>query len=342
MIHNLIVNFQIYIIFGIIIVFLISISIFTNIRIKRKFVFTDQTKLMLDATPLCCQLWDSNLKTIDCNEAAVRLYGFNDKQEYIKRFHECSPEYQSDGQRSEEKAMMLVKKAFAEGYCNFEWIHQLPDGTPLPAEITLVRVNYKGGYVVAGYTRDLRDITNMERQISWLKAEAEKIYYDALTGIYNRRYFDVNMNNLIKLLSRSRGIISLLLIDIDYFKNFNDTYGHLEGDKCLQFIAETLSNNLTRADDFVARYGGEEFVVALPNTGEEGACLIAEKLLSTIRECDVPHKENQAAKCVTISIGVTTGEASYTQTSNDYIKRADEMMYNSKKNGRNTYSFGKL
>ena len=178
----------------------------------------EQTKIMLDTTPLCCQLWNTEFRTIDCNEAAVRLFGFKNKQEYIERYFECSPEYQSDGRRSDEAAISLVKKAFEQGHCTFEWMHQMPDSTPLPSEVTLVRVSYKGGYVVAAYTRDLRDIDNMERQIIWLKTEAEKIYYDALTGIYNRRYFDENLNHLIKSLSRSNGILSLIMIDLDYFK----------------------------------------------------------------------------------------------------------------------------
>ncbi|MCL2006507.1 MAG: GGDEF domain-containing protein [Treponema sp.] len=327
----------------IVILVLISATVIINLIFNRRFVISDQTKLMMDTTPLCCQLWDSNLRTVDCNEAAVRLYGFQDKKEYVERFFECSPEFQPDGQRSDEKAIKLVKKAFEDGYCNFEWMHQMPvDKAPLPAEVTLVRVNYKGGYVVAGYTRDLRDIASLERQISWLRTEAEKIYFDPLTGIYNRRFFDENMNHLIKLLSRSGGVLSMLMIDIDCFKKYNDKYGHIGGDDCLKLIAETLSKNLIRSDDFVARYGGEEFVVVLPNTDEKGARLIAEKLLLAIFEKNVPHEENLASDRVTISIGVTTGKANYTQNSNDYIKRADEMMYISKNNGRNQFTFGHL
>ena len=126
----------------------------------------EQTKLMLDTTPLCCQLWNSKLETIDCNEAAVRLYGFKDKKEYVERFHECSPEFQPDGQRSDEKADYLVKKAFEEGHCVTEWMHIIPnDGTLMPAEVTLVRVNYRDEYVVAGYTRDLREHKSMMASI---------------------------------------------------------------------------------------------------------------------------------------------------------------------------------
>ena len=125
------------------------------------------TTLMLDTSPICCQLWSKDFKTLDCNEAAVKLYGFNYKQEYVDRFLlDCSPEYQNDGQRSDEKALALLKKAFDEGKCVFEWTHRIPsDGTLFPAEITLVRVMYMDEYVVAGYTRDLREQKQMMAEI---------------------------------------------------------------------------------------------------------------------------------------------------------------------------------
>jgi diguanylate cyclase (GGDEF)-like protein len=185
-------------------------------------------------------------------------------------------------------------------------------------------------------------ISNAEKNARELKIEADKIYYDALTDIYSRRYFDESMKRIINSLSRSDSLLSLLMIDIDFFKRYNDTYGHVEGDKCLKIVAQTLSRSITRADDFVARYGGEEFVVVLPNTDEQGAQLIAEKLLENIRKCNIPHEQNDAANCLTISIGATTSKAAYTHTVDDFVKKADEMLYKSKQNGRNRYSFGQL
>jgi len=119
----------------------------------------ERTMLMLDTSPLCTQIWDRNLNTIDCNEAGVRLYGFKNKREYAERFiAECSPEFQPDGRRSDEKAVTLVNQAFEEGYCSFEWMHRIPgDGTVFPAEINLVRAKYGNDEVVLGYTRDLRE-----------------------------------------------------------------------------------------------------------------------------------------------------------------------------------------
>ena len=136
----------------------------------------ERLTLMLDTSPLCAQIWNKNLNTIDCNEAAVRTYGFKDKQEYKEKFMEsCSPKFQPDGQLSSEKAVMLVKKAFKEGSCTFYWMHQTPDGkTPIPALITLVKAKYIGDDVVIGYTRDMREqhkiMANIEHRDNLLSA----------------------------------------------------------------------------------------------------------------------------------------------------------------------------
>ena len=129
----------------------------------------DYAKLMLDSAPFCCQIWDADLNVIDCNEAAVKLYGFKSKQEYAERFvHDCSPEYQSDGQRSDEKAVQLVYQAFEHGYSVFDWMHKMPDeDTLIPAEVTLVRVKFENDYIVAGYTRDLREHNKMMRELEY-------------------------------------------------------------------------------------------------------------------------------------------------------------------------------
>lgn len=111
------------------------------------------------------------------------------------------------------------------------------------------------------------------------------------------------------------------------------------GDNCLRIIATILVNSVNRSDDIVARYGGEEFSVILPSTDENGARIVASRLLKGVRDRNIPHKDNTAADCVTISIGVTTGMVKYPQSGTDYIKRADEALYISKNTGRNKYTF---
>ena len=134
----------------------------------------ERIKLMLDTSPLCCQLWNKDFQVIDCNEAAVKLYNLRNKQEYLNKFFGLSPEYQPDGQRSDEKAKIFIRKAFDEGYCSFEWNHRLSDGTIMPAEITLVRAEYGNEHVVVGYTRDLREVKAAEeKMLESMKRERE-------------------------------------------------------------------------------------------------------------------------------------------------------------------------
>ena len=166
-----------------------------------------------------------------------------------------------------------------------------------------------------------------------------KANIDPLTGLYNRRYMDSTIERVLGLLSRSNGQISVLMLDIDFFKRYNDTYGHDAGDKCLQAVAHALSESVTRVDDIVVRYGGEEFAVILPNTDENGAKFFAEKLLENVRALNIPHEKNDAAEYVTVSIGVTTGKTEYKQTLEMYLKRADTALYESKESGRNKFTY---
>jgi diguanylate cyclase (GGDEF)-like protein len=165
----------------------------------------------------------------------------------------------------------------------------------------------------------------------------EKVHYDALTGIYNRRFMDDNLKRVIKSLSRGNGVLSVMMLDIDFFKKYNDTYGHGMGDACLKAIAKTLSET-ARMDDCVIRYGGEEFVILLPNTDEAGAGIIAARLLKSVQTLGIPHTKSDIADCVTISIGAMTVNVKLNHQYMDYIERADEALYMSKDTGRNRYT----
>jgi len=166
-----------------------------------------------------------------------------------------------------------------------------------------------------------------------------KVHTDALTGIYNRRFMEEYLKRVVKSAARSGGCLSVMMLDVDFFKKYNDTYGHSEGDACLRDVAQTIAGCLLRGDDFTARYGGEEFAVILPNTEESGARVIANKILEAVRLRDIPHEKNEAAGCVTVSIGLTTGCVTYGQDGCDFIKRADTALYKSKQNGRNRYTY---
>jgi len=165
----------------------------------------------------------------------------------------------------------------------------------------------------------------------------EKVHFDALTGIYNRRFLDDNIKRIINSLSRSNGVLSVMMLDIDFFKKYNDTYGHSMGDECLKAVAKALSET-GRVNDCVIRYGGEEFVVLLSNTDETGAGIMAGRLIDSVRTLCIPHINSDIADYVTVSIGATTVKVKHHHQYMSYIERADEALYMSKDTGRNKYT----
>lgn len=219
-------------------------------------------------------------------------------------------------------------------------VNEIENGAPCRSEAFIDIVKEYGKLL-----RQLRRVTKLsDKTTENLNASKldliDKVHYDGLTGIYNRRYMEDNMKNIIKKLSRAQGgLISLLMIDIDLFKKYNDTYGHSAGDDCLRSVAEAIRKSILRNEDFAARYGGEEFAVVLPNTDEKGARHMADKLLENVRALNIPHEKSEAAPYVTISVGITTGRVNFTNCSVDYVKRADEALYVSKQTGRNKYTF---
>lgn len=316
---------------------LIANALIRNEEAERARQTEERVHLMLNATPLGCVLLDSSYNAIDCNNEAIKLIGAHSKTHLLDNFFGFAPEYQPDGQLSAEKAFLLIEQTLSEGTCQFEWTHLSANGVQFPVEVTCVRVEHEKDFVIASYARDLRPIRRMEKSIVQLESKVKEIYDDSLTGIYNRRFFDENLERIVKTLARAESLLSVLMIDIDHFKQYNDTYGHVEGDICLKRIAQILKTTLSREDDFVARYGGEEFGVVLPNTGVNGARIMAQRLLENVQNLNIPHETSTTKNCVTISIGVVTGKAEPKHHADDYIRRADEMLYESKQNGRNTY-----
>ncbi|MBB5144351.1 sensor domain-containing diguanylate cyclase [Desulfovibrio intestinalis] len=161
---------------------------------------------------------------------------------------------------------------------------------------------------------------------------------DYLTGAYNRRYFDEFLTREVLSLGRTGGCLGVAFIDVDFFKLFNDVYGHLAGDHCLASIVKAMTGSLLRSTDCLFRYGGEEFVVVMPGTDDAGAMVIAERLRKAVYDLNIPHSESPWGR-VTISIGVRAIEAvcAYCEmsTNEEIVKAADEALYRAKANGRN-------
>ncbi len=157
---------------------------------------------------------------------------------------------------------------------------------------------------------------------------------DDLTGIPNRRFFSERLNLEFNRCRREHQPLSLIMCDIDHFKDFNDTYGHSVGDKCLKTVAQTIKETLRRSFDFCARYGGEEIVVILPGTPQEGAVNVAERIRSAVETLEIPHKNSSASPFVTLSLGVATDYLDY-KSHEELIRNADRALYRGKGNGRN-------
>ena len=159
---------------------------------------------------------------------------------------------------------------------------------------------------------------------------------DGLTGLFNRRYFDENLRKEWKQAIRACDSLSLLIIDIDHFKKYNDYYGHLEGDDCLRQVALALYEALLRPTDIVARYGGEEFAAILPNTDVEGAEMVGRRMMESVAELNIPHQASPVADLITVSIGITTMMPTIEQAANSLLDHADKALYEAKETGRNT------
>ncbi len=180
---------------------------------------------------------------------------------------------------------------------------------------------------------------NLREVNSILAREARE---DGLTCIANRRYFDDKLNTEYRRAQREDSPLSLLICDIDFFKNYNDAYGHLLGDDCLIAIANTLRSSFQRAADLPARYGGEEFAIILPNTDGNEALQLAERLRHDIETLEISHRDSSVSEFVTISIGSATLPADSCHELKDLLVTADDALYEAKHDGRNRVCQGFL
>ncbi|MCG8317144.1 MAG: sensor domain-containing diguanylate cyclase [Pseudomonadales bacterium] len=184
---------------------------------------------------------------------------------------------------------------------------------------------------VADRTRTLQQtLTQLEAANEQLQSLSTM---DGLTGIRNRRFFDEKLEREWSRAIRNDAVISLLAIDIDYFKRFNDNYGHLLGDECLKHVAKVITDCVSRPSDAVARYGGEEFMVILPETEQGGALYIAEEIRQAVEERSFYHQESVYR--LTVSVGVSTVTPMHGEPAESLVSQADRGLYQSKKRGRN-------
>lgn len=225
------------------------------------------------------------------------------------------------------------------------------DGTFIPVALTVAPNNHGAIVIFRDITEQIRMTQELQNTYSKLKelnlalkhkndTLKELARYDGLTHIPNRRFFDEVFEKKYKEVTREGKSLAVLMIDVDYFKLYNDHYGHAKGDECLIQIAQTLQKSLKRPTDIVARYGGEEFVVLLKNIDKDGMLQVAHSLIDAISDLKIVHEFSSAAANVTISIGIAYKASDDTISKDELLKKSDDALYYAKEHGRDQIHLG--
>lgn len=291
-------------------------------------------RLLTDSSPDLLLLSDLSSRVLYVSQAVAEMLGYRPAEVYRKsvQFDLMYP--------SEVAAYADALEAVRRQRESRTLIFRIrrKDGSSMWAEdcISLYRDEQTGEPI--GFVNVVRDITHRKEAEDRLQSAYKELEVlaaiDSLTGVANRRHFDAVLDAEWKRAMRNGTEISILLIDVDFFKNFNDIYGHLKGDDCLRDIAATISGCTHRSTDMVARYGGEEFAVILPETDEAGAAALAERIRAMVQSHGVRHAGN-AHRMVTISIGCSCMIPSRGSSCLPLIEAADKALYRAKDKGRN-------
>jgi len=300
-----------------------SYPIHSNERLIRQ-----RLQVMLDSCPLACGIVDEHFNVLECNQEVITLFGIPDKQTFMTKFFELSPEYQPDGQLSRQKALDKLKLACEAGRAHYEWLHQSINNISIPCEVTMVRMHMDDTNFVLVYIHDLRAIKESMEMVEKMESIA---FTDVLTKLFTRRYFMENADTALTVCKALNNPFHLIMCDLDHFKAVNDTYGHLIGDEVLKIAAKRMAN-VTREGTVLARYGGEEFIVMLTEMSYESAVATAVRIQKVIEESRFMITGQGID--VTVSLGVST-LSNPEETLSDLIFKADTALYTAKRTGRN-------
>lgn len=237
---------------------------------------------------------------------------------------------------STKEEPLIKSAAFAAGANDY--LVKLPDNIELVA-----RIRYHSRSYMTLLQRDeaYRALRVSQQQLLDTNLVLQRLMNsDGLTGLSNRRHFDEYLELEWRRALREQSQLSLLMIDVDYFKAYNDSFGHLEGDEALRQVANAIRESCSRPSDLPARYGGEEFALVLPTTSPGGARLLAEKLRQTVASLTIPHISPAPGATLTISIGLATMTPQPGSSSRQLILAADKGLYAAKNNGRNQVVVG--
>jgi adenylate cyclase len=250
---------------------------------------------------------------------------------------------------------IAIFAAFSSSYLAFLWGWWIPGFLPLLALVGsgigsiahILLLNLQRSYrQLEEYAQTLElkvqeRTQELDRSQAALQAANQELQrlvnWDSLTEIANRRRFDEYLSQEWQRCLRDRLPLSLILGDVDYFKRYNDTYGHQAGDRCLHSVAGAIKKAVKRPADLVARYGGEEFTVVLPNTNAQGAEQVAKLIQQELRQLCIPHESSQVSQFVTLSLGIASQIPDLDRSPETLLAATDRSLYQAKERGRNTY-----
>lgn len=290
---------------------------------------------ILESSPDVIALFNEELVYEACNQAYI------DSLEL-----DINPE-QLVGKKLEDILPAHLKERFIETDCHvlangetLRYIDEIRDKNGNPKWYDVVKSPYKkfasGGKGVLLLARDISDRYLAEQKLEEMNQELARLsFLDGLTQVANRRRFDEQLETLWNLHRRQKSALTVILCDIDFFKDYNDNYGHLSGDQALVKVAKAFQCVLTRSSDCVARYGGEEFAFILPNTDSHGAQIVASNIHQAVKKLNIEHQFSKVNQRITVSIGVASLVPLFGEGADVIIAHADDALYLAKKQGRN-------
>jgi two-component system, cell cycle response regulator len=289
---------------------------------------------------------------LDSIDAGVAFVDADLHYKFVNRFYEVRFNQTRETMLGKSVPDVIGAKAYAsvKGY-----IDRVLQGEPQSFEFGITYLNGRSAYLsscltpafninkqIIGYYLFVFDITerrHLEQSLQAANAELEQlVILDGLTQVANRRKFDDYLEQEWRRSVRSQQPLSLIMFDIDFFKRYNDYYGHQAGDACLMKIAQSVQASVHRGTDLVARYGGEEFAVVLPDTGLPGAIVIAEQIQKAIKALAIPHACSDVSTIVSISLGIASLVSTVTGSPKQLIASADRALYIAKQQGRDCYA----
>lgn len=249
------------------------------------------------------------------------------------------------GPQKNQRNIDVVRNAINNAeYCLVTLRNYRKDGSMFWNELSISPVFDSNGKVThfIGIQKDVTARVELDehlrkerKSLQESKAKLENlVIHDSLTGIYNRRHFEIQFKESWQHLVETQGSLTLMMVDVDYFKRYNDTYGHVAGDDVLKKVASTLASSMKRVTDFTARYGGEEFIIVAMDITRQQAINYAKTICANLRNLNIPH-ESSSNGFLTISCGVAHTNPISTSSSSLLLQQADTALYNAKANGRN-------